>query len=190
MTEEDCLPSEARREILRECGREFGLNVFIETGTNDGATPWFLKDDFKELHTIELDEGVAAGAAERFLEYRQVTCYQGDSVNVLTEVLEKINEPALVWLDGHFQGPGTASGEQNCPALTEIQILFDDNGSHVILVDDARCFLGGKHNPIDGTPVYDHFSTWPSLSEVQDLAEAEGYAFLVEDDIIRLTPNV
>lgn len=185
---EDFLTADERREVLREYGQDFYLDVFIETGTNDGGTPLYLKDDFKELHTIELGSRQYRAAVKTFAPYPWVHCHQGDSAKVLAAVLKKVEEPALIWLDGHYSGPGTAQGSKNCPAMEEIQAIIDDGRPHVVLVDDARCFYGGKHNPVGGTPMYDHYSTWESLENVQKLAEGAGFKFLVKDDIIRLTP--
>ena len=185
---DDFLPAEERRLILRQYGKKFGLNIFIETGTNNGDTPWFLQDDFNELHTIELGKAQFLAARERFRHVPQVTCYHGDSTTQLAAVLSEITEPALIWLDGHYSGPGTASGTQNCPAMDEIRAIIADGRPHVVLVDDARCFYGGQHNPIGGNPMYDHYSTWDSLENVQALAESGGYTFVIKDDIIRLTP--
>lgn len=184
----DFLDADERRVILREYGKKYDLNVFIETGTNNGDTPAFLKDDFEELHTIELGNRQFQEARKRLSPYPQITCHQGDSSKVLAAVLKAIQEPALIWLDGHYSGPGTAKGSKNCPAMEEIQCVINDGRPHVVLVDDARCFKGGKHNPIGGTPLYDHYSTWESLENVQKLAEGAGFTFSVEDDIIRLTP--
>ena len=186
--DEDFLTANERREVLRLYGQNYGLDVFIETGTNDGGTPLYLKDDFKELHTIELGERQYRAALQTFAPYPWVTCHLGNSAQVLAEVLLSVDEPALIWLDGHYSGPGTAQGPQNCPAIAEIECIILDGREHVVLVDDARCFYGGKHNPIGGTPMYDHYSTWDSLERVQELAESGGFKFEVKDDIIRLTP--
>jgi len=185
---DDFLPAEARRRILRDFGRTHDLDYFIETGTNDGETTWFLKDEFTELHTIELGHRQWKAAKQRFRGEPHVHCHHGDSAKVLPEVLRGLLGPALIWLDGHYSGPGTAQGGENTPAIKELEAIIADGRPHVVLIDDARCFGGGAHNPIGGTPAYDHYSTWPTLDELRDVAEAGGYSWTVEDDIIRLIP--
>lgn len=182
------MPAEKRREVLADYGAKFDLNVFVETGTNDGETPWVLKDNFNELHTIELGSRQYRLAVERFADYPHVHCHRGDSAVVLSRVLSKISEPALIWLDGHYSGPGTAQGSKNTPVVEELEAIFRDGRPHVVLIDDARCFYGGAENPIGGTPAYDHYGTWTSLEDLRKLSEANGYDYEEKNDIIRLTP--
>lgn len=185
----DFLPVEERREILRQYGKDYELDYFIETGTNDGETTRFLKDQFLELHTIELGSRQAKAARIRFANDPHVFVHQGDSTKLLPRVLSKVKEPALIWLDGHYSGPGTAQGTENTPAIAELRAIIADGRPHVVLIDDARCFGGGAHNPIGGTPMYDHYSTWPTLEEIGEVASEGGWAWLMKDDIIRLTPD-
>lgn len=178
------LPAEERRLILREMGQLWGLHTFIETGTNLGDTPMFLKDDFTSLYTIELDQSLYLRARALLEPYSQILCAFGDSSEVLPKILRAINEPALVWLDGHHSGPGTARGVVDSPIRDELRILFEDGRPHVILVDDARCFTEGAEHDLEP-----HYADYPSISWVHELAEKNGYAFLLEDDIMFLTPQ-
>ncbi len=182
-SKEEWLPVESRRAVLRDYGQLYGLNVFIETGTHMGGTPMALKDDFKELHTIELGESMFQRARDMLRPYSQVTCWQGDSAEVLPKVLDAIDSPAVVWLDGHHSGPGTARGPVDSPIRDELRILFDDGRSHVILIDDMRCFDGGSEHGLEP-----HYACYPSISWLRKQAEANGYDFIVQDDIARLTP--
>lgn len=182
------MPQPERRKLLRRYGKEYGLDTFIETGTNQGETCWFLKDDFQTLYTIELSGSLYREAVKRFQSYPNVVCVQGDSSRKLAQVLRKVKEPALIWLDGHYSGPGTARGPENTPVLAELAAIFATGVPHVILVDDARCFYGGGENPIGGTPRYDHYGTYPPLAQLEELAEANGYTYELKDDVIRLIP--
>lgn len=179
------LSAAQRREILRSYGRHYELNVFIETGTNDGGTPWLLKDDFRELYTIELAPQLWREALARFQDYQHVHCLLGDSTEVLPDVLANITEPALVWLDGHYSGGVTAHGALDTPVKQELEALFADGRNHVILVDDARIFEGEVEH-FD----YPHYHDYPSVQWVRELAEANGFDFLNEDDIMRITPRL
>lgn len=172
-----------RREILLEYGTRLQLGTFIETGTNDGGTPAFLMSHFRELHTIELGKRQYRAAVDRF-RGTNVRCWHGDSIKVLPQVLKVVTEPALVWLDGHYSGPGTAIGVRSTPIREELVALFADGRPHVILVDDARIFGGGEEHDL-----YPHYADYPDQDEVELLADGHGYDFELADDIMRLTPR-
>lgn len=178
------MSAEERRTVLLEYGQRFDLRVFIETGTNTGDTPWALKGSFDDLFTIELDDRLHRAAVRRFLNDPHVHVLQGDSTDVLPEVLNIVKGPALVWLDGHHSGPGTAHGALDTPVVQELETLFNDSRKHVILVDDARIF--------DGQPEHNdepHYHDYPSVEWIAEQADIHGYDFELKDDIIRLTPR-
>lgn len=177
------LPAEERRAVLREYGKKHKLQKLVETGTNRGETPWALKNDFAQIFTVELDESMWCAAVNKFENVYNVHCLHGDSMAVLPNLLQQLESRALFWLDGHFSGPGTAHGAESSPIRQELQAVLEDKLKHVILVDDARCFEGGCEHTF-----YDHYLTYPSLRWVQQLAEEHGYKYLLQDDIIRLTP--
>jgi hypothetical protein len=178
------LEPEARRELLRSFGAIYDLNILVETGTNEGKTPLALQNSFAEIYTIELHPGLYADAVSLFANTVNVTCVHGDSAQVLPWVLALFDGPALVWLDGHHSGPGTAHGRDSSPIRDELRILFEDGRKHVILVDDARIFDGGPEHLL-----YDHYLDYPSLQWVEVYAAEFGYRYVLEDDIIRLTPT-
>jgi hypothetical protein len=54
----------------------------------------------------------------------------------------------LFWLDGHYSGGYTAKGSLECPILGEIDGVFSGEiQNHIILIDDARCFVGENSYP-------------------------------------------
>lgn len=177
------MEAEGRRAELRKYGKKYGINILVETGTNDGMTPWTLKDDFEEIHTIELGHDQWKAATRLFASIPHVHCLQGDSSKVLPAVLRKIKGPALFWLDGHYSGGITAHGDRSTPIREELALIFADYRKHVILVDDARIFEGGPEHEM-----YDHYADYPPLAWVKEYAEENGYAYWLWDDIIRLTP--
>lgn len=173
------LSADERRAVLRDYGTRHQLRVFIETGTNDGETPWQLRDAFDRLITIELGHRQWRAAVDRFANVPHVECLHGDSGTVLPKVLADVDQPALIWLDGHYSGPGTARGGSDTPVLAELDAIFATGIPHVVLVDDARIFGGMSHA---------HEHDWPHIDQVHALAQQAGYTFEVVDDIIRLTP--
>lgn len=181
------LPAEERREIIRYYGITYGINVLVETGTNDGATPWALKNYFKKIYTIELGSQQFRKAVVRFKEYPHIQCLLGDSGKLIRGILNKLEEPAVFWLDGHYSGPGTAQGDVDTPVETELLILREYwADGHVILVDDARLFGGGEEHPVQGEG---EFGCYPSQLWVKMLADEMGYRYELKHDIMRLTPD-
>ena len=60
----------------------------------------------------------------------------------------KINEPAIFWLDGHYSAGITARGDKDCPIFEELDAIFDKNNfEHILLIDDARLFIGEGDYP-------------------------------------------
>lgn len=183
MTAFTSLEPEARRELLRFVGHDRKLNVLVETGTNQGMTPLALQPYFQKIFTIELDESLFLRAQQMLASFENIECLHGDSTDVLPQVLARIDEPALFWLDGHYSGPGTGHGIKSSPICEELCILFEDGRPHVILIDDARIFDGGTEHTL-----YPHYLEYPSLEWIEGYAGRFGYEYLLRDDIIRLTP--
>ena len=100
----------------------------------------------------------------------------GDSSRVLSEVLPRITEPCLFWLDAHHSGGVTARGPVDTPIMAELQLIFDARIPRaVILIDDARCFVGEND--------------YPTLDALRQfvLENRPTWAVEVQDDIIRIS---
>lgn len=178
------LSGEQRREIIRSYARFYKVPTFVETGTNDGGTPLALKDEFDQLYTIELSLDLWRAAHKRLRPYPNIHCVQGDSTHELGRVLQEFKGPALFWLDGHYSGGVTARGKLDTPVKRELEILFEDGRPHIILVDDARIFGGGPEHFDEP-----HYHDYPTIGWVEEMAIEHDYDFLLEDDIMRLTPS-
>ncbi|MBI4494137.1 MAG: hypothetical protein HY690_15220 [Chloroflexi bacterium] len=117
-------------------------------------------------------------AKQLFALDEHVSILHGDSSDVLPEILSKIAEPALFWLDGHYSGGVTARGKYETPVWQELQHILNHSAAwHVILIDDARCFVGQ--------------SDYPTLQETRDLVwrKHPEWLFDVAHDIIRIHPG-
>jgi hypothetical protein len=137
-----------------------------------------MRRRFREIYSIELDEALHRRAQLLLAGEPHVTLLRGDSASTLRTVLERIDSPAIFWLDGHYSGGVTARGSVDYPIIDELRHIgahpIDD---HVILVDDARLFTG-----TDGTP---------SLGAVIDAARAAapGHEVTVDHDVIAVFPG-
>lgn len=180
------LTGDQRRDLLRVYGKRYGLRTFIETGTADGETPMALLQDFTWIHTIEADPDKFSRSSDLLAPYKHVICWYGDSGTVLADALDlgDDGEPALVWLDSHWcqAGHHPSGPEYDTPVRQELAALWADGRPHVILIDDARLMREGDDWE---TEQYD----WPALSWVRAQAEAHGYTYTLEDDVIRLVPT-
>lgn len=81
-------------------------------------------------------------------------------------------------MDGHYSDGITARGEKDCPIYEELEaILGEKPMDHVLLIDDARCFVGqGDYPTIEALTAF-----------VQ--RKRPHYQLAVKNDIIRYTPT-
>jgi len=171
-------PPPVKRRILMAYLHRFEINKFIETGTYLGDTLAYIAHD-KNIHctSIELADGYYQQAKARFESYPNVELLHGDSGALMSSVVSQLNTSALFWLDGHYSGGLTARGDCDTAISAELQaILTSSCKTHVILIDDARCFDGSN-----GYPYLDDL--------LKTVREQSNYCVEVSTDIIRLTPN-
>jgi hypothetical protein len=122
--------------------------LLIETGTYIGIMVEAQLDNFKKIYSIELDEKLYLDAVEKFKNFQHVSILYGDSGKVLYNLMPLITEPTIFWLDGHYSGGITALGDKECPILEELKAIFtSEELAHLILIDDARLFLGKNDYP-------------------------------------------
>lgn len=130
------------------------IEVFVETGTNYGNTIFSLFHHFRELHTIEIQESIyrkAAYTAESN-NIQNIQFYLGDSATVLPEILKKIFDPVIFFLDGHFSQGDTGRGSSDTPLLDELKNINDcHNKNSIIIIDDYRMF--GTHRNEDWSSI-------------------------------------
>ena len=133
-------PHIAKRKYLSKTAKDENLNVFIETGTFKGDMIYSLKNKFKQLYSIEVSHNLYLKAQKRFSGIDKIKIIEGDSAIKLNEIVNKINESALFWLDAHCSEGITSQGEKYTPILEEILIILNSKFSHIIVIDDARLF--------------------------------------------------
>jgi len=165
-----------KERTIRAYARRHGLRTWVETGTYLGFMVEELRRDFDRIITIELDSELCRIVRARFEGQPHIEVVEGDSGIKLSDVCARLPEPALYWLDGHFQpNIGTmANGET--PVLHELTTIFAYwRPGTVVLIDDARLF-GGR-------------ADYPPLSAIVSQAKAFDPRLGVEvrDDIIRIT---
>jgi hypothetical protein len=171
-------PHIIKQRALRTYSIRYGLKILVETGTFYGDMVEAMKSFFDRVYSIELCEELYENAKKRFREARHVALIHGDSGIELMNLMDKIDQPALFWLDGHYSDGVTARGEKNTPIYEELRhILNAPDRGHVIIIDDARCF-----------------GSDPDYPNREDLAsfiksKRQNLEIVVQDDSIRITPR-
>ncbi|MEZ5102644.1 MAG: hypothetical protein R3C15_23180 [Thermoleophilia bacterium] len=117
-------PAMAKRALLVETGRAYGLRCLVETGTYLGDTVEAMRSTFERVVSVELSQPLHERAGRRFAGVANVTLLQGDSGDVLTELVPTLREPCLFWLDGHYSAGFTALGELETPIVKELEAVF------------------------------------------------------------------
>jgi hypothetical protein len=171
-------PHVAKQRVLRNYSKMYGLKIFVETGTFFGDMVEAMKEHFNRIYSIELGKALFEKASVRFKGVKNVQVIFGDSGVELRNLMKRIDQPALFWLDGHYSAGVTAKGGKETPIYEELDcILNAPDLGHVIIIDDARCF---------GTD-----SAYPSMPELEEfITSRRPYAEIaVEDDSIRITPK-
>ena len=169
-------PHIVKQLTIKQYRDNYNYPLFVETGTYKGAMVEAQKKRFKRIISIELGVDLFDKATKRFRNDKNITILHGDSGKVLHEIIPAINEPAIFWLDGHYSFGITAKGDKECPIFEELEAIFNSkNFNHILLIDDARCFIGkGDYPTIDMITEYINNKN-------------EKYQVEVRDDIIRYT---
>jgi hypothetical protein len=167
-------PSLATQIVVRDYAAKFSIVTLVETGTFYGDMVNAQKNIFRNIFSMELDENLAKKAQKRFAGDKHIKILQGNSRDLLQEVIKQVSGPCLFWLDAHFSGGITARGDVETPIIQELTCILDNRTEEdVILIDDARCFVGQND--------------YPTIKELRDLIlkKRPHWIFETKDDIIR-----
>jgi len=171
-------PHIVKQRTLQTYSKKFGLKILVETGTYYGGMVEAMKKIFDHIYSIELSKELYEQAKKRFKGVKKIELICGDSGIELRNIMNKIDRPALFWLDGHYSGGVTAKGEKDTPIYEELHhILNASDRGHVIIIDDARNF--------GSDPAY------PSIEALKDFIKSKrpNLEIVVQDDSIRITPT-
>jgi hypothetical protein len=181
------MPIEGRRAVIIDYAREYNISIFVETGTADACTTQAMVPYFAKLYTIEIDVQLWMAACDMFMGEDKVHTLLGDSADVLPGLMPKLTGPTIFWLDGHYCG-GATRGSLDSPVESELEtVLAQAPEGSVILVDDARLFGGME---AEGGDNGENYTGYPHINYVAYLAASHNRNYLVQDDIIRVTPHV
>ncbi len=167
------LPEALKQKAVKNYGKKYNIDVLIETGTARGLMVDANKKNFKKIVSVEFDKKLFEGAKKKFEKYDHIKIYLGDSAKLLKKMIKKFNHPCLFWLDAH--------SKTYTPRMKELEIIMKSKFKHVILIDDARCFLNEEIN-------------YPSMEYLEKFIKTskyfENYKFFYKNDVIYILPNL
>ena len=111
--------------------------VFIETGSFKGhGIQHALDAGFSQIYSMEILPRYYHYCSVRFEEDANIYIMHGDSTNILTNLLPRIDKRITFWLDAHLSSLPNVS---SCPLLQELEIIRNHHiKNHTILIDDLR----------------------------------------------------
>ncbi len=170
-------PDIFKYDCIRDYARRHRTSTLVETGTWFGNALFTLRNDFSEIHSIELAPELHAQASAALAHLPHIRLHLGDSAVLLPRVAQSLSTPALYWLDGHWCAGPSARTDKDTPISEELAFLLNrPPGRNVVLIDDARCFNGKN-----GYPTVEELRTWVA-------ARRPDSSFTLENDIIRIVP--
>jgi hypothetical protein len=146
-------PDNVKYKLLDLYRIKYKAKILVETGTYLGGMIRSHIDNFKEIHTIELMEKYYLAAKEEFTIHKHIHCHFGESTDMLKQIVPKLNGKTIYWLDAHYSVDVFARGRSDCPALEELEIIFNNPEDAILLIDDARDFTGHGDYPTAETVI-------------------------------------
>lgn len=153
--------------------------VFVETGTHLGDTIEEMKGLFDELHSIEINQQLFENAVKRFDGDVNVTIWNGDSPDILPQILNNTTEQITFWLDGHASGPLKGGKYGGSPLVNELECIKNHvRNDHVIFIDDVRLFGNLEW---DGLQKEDVLDLLKEINPKYNIIYLDGY---IENDVL------
>jgi len=155
------VPLCAKEDIISNYRIKYNIKFFVETGTNYGDMIWRQRNNFDQIYSIELATELVDFSTKRFRNNKNIKIIQGDSGKKLSDILDEISEPAIIYLDAHYWGKNAVRGYKDCAVGDELPIILKTGFEHIIIINDAHLFNGERDYPtIDSISRYIH-TTYP-----------------------------
>lgn len=139
---------EAKKNALLEFSQAYHCKTLVETGTAAGDMISALNSYFEHVYSIELANNYYRNAVQKFQHIDHIKIYEGDSGQVLKDIIPLLSGNVLFYLDAHYSGGNTARGSKETPILEELQnILIAKNIQSIILIDDYEEFETNSNYP-------------------------------------------
>ena len=171
------MPHILKANLIRVYQRKTDYKTFIETGTFLGDMVYAQRKKFDEIISIELNDTLYRKAVKRFKKYKHIKIIKGNSGKILKKICKRINKSAIFWLDAHYCTKKTSGKNEKVPIHEELNAIFKNNHNHVMLIDDARLFIGK--------------GGYPAMKDLSKFIKQKDrdYNVEVKNDVIRVTPK-
>ena len=169
-------PHLLKQRTVGEYAQRYGLRALVETGTYYGEMVAAMRKRFDRIYSVEFDSALAQRAQKKFSRWPHIRILEGDSQQVVPELLQSLDQTALFWLDAGYYGWAGLQGNRQ-RLTSELEAVLDHRiRNHVILMDDARG-LNGQNGA-------------PTVSELKQRIESQfpGRSVEVKHDILRVVP--
>ena len=172
------------QELVKGLTANANITNFVETGTFKGNTTIWAASIFKKVYTIEINEAFSIAASKRPDATPNIEFIVGDSKEVMLSLIDRLDGCTMFWLDGHWCMDAGGKDDE-CPLIGELQAISKKQDS-VILIDDARCFLGPLPPP-------HRAEDWPRIDEIFVIIKQlfpSHTTTIVDDVIVSVPPNL
>ena len=160
----------------------FDIGFFVETGTFQAQATVWAAQHFAKVFTFESSDEYYRSAVDKYGHHENIDFILGDSGQALKEVVSKLDQPCICWLDAHAGG-GFFGNEDICPLLEEIDALNNSPSPHYIIIDDARAFVAPPPPPFVA-------ERWPPIDQVIGaLKKRHDYYIVIIFDVIIAVPQ-
>lgn len=140
---------------IKDIKKKFDLNIFIETGTYEGDTLYYLKDmGFDKMLSVEYLKEYYDNALQRFSNINKGSptyLFHGLSTDKLPEMIKETVESdrILFWLDAHLPSNYTEEKYDNeieIPLEQELKTIIKHRNicNDYFIIDDLRIYEDGK----------------------------------------------
>jgi hypothetical protein len=178
--------------LINEFLSEIEIPICVELGTASGGSAKEAAKYFNEVMTVELNEYRPIYDSN----IKNITWLNGNSIDVLPGIIKSLisykeenlieyHRYCLFWVDSHFDGDKPKdSPYKDCYLLDELEIISPYSQDAIIIIDDARLFMG---NP----PYPNKADEWPTIQQVFGVfRERFPYHFTtIVDDYILSIPD-
>ena len=129
--------------------KDYPNHYFFETGTGLGAgVQMAIEAEFPIIMSIELSGQLHVQTVKKFIEHENVLLFQGDSRDILHQLIEPLEKPITFWLDAHYCGHVSrdqltiSAGKEGCNMIkSELEIIKKHPiKTHTLLIDDMDFF--------------------------------------------------
>jgi hypothetical protein len=138
------------KEISDFVGMDIYKNIknFVETGTYKAETTLMAAKKFDNVYTTEIVPDLHNESKSKAISsnVKNITFLLGDSVELLKNIVPKVLEGAVFFLDAHQSGCDTSNnGKNHVPLFQELDVILGTYngkkvGPSIYIIDDLRLF--------------------------------------------------